>query len=782
MARRALKLIVRVERDPARRAAARARRRPARRSRRAAPTWASRCATACDRGSAIASACAWSRPTARTPIGWRRCSRAWGLAPEVWRGGGAELLGRAGGFQRGKRRRRSRSSSGSLARGFRLPADRLALVAEEEIFGARSHREAPAPQPRARAGRPGRDRRGRRGRPRRARHRALPRPQEAGRCAASSHDFLHLEYDGGTVYVPVYRIGLVHRYSGAEAEAIRLDKLGGKTWLEKRRRVSAEARKIAEELLQLYAQRAALAGHAFPGPDADLPRVRGDVPVRGDAGSGASAIETVLDDMQNGRPDGPPRLRRRRLRQDRGGAARGAAGGAGRQAGRGARADDGAGRAALRDLLRALRRTSRCASPALSRFRTKAEQQKTIAALAEGKLDVVVGTHRILSRDVRFKDLGLVVIDEEQRFGVAHKERLKELRTQVDVLTLTATPIPRTLQMAMGGLREISIIATPPADRLAIRTFVCRFDPALLGDALAQGAGARRPGLLRPQPRRGHRASGPRRCARSRRPGTRIAIGHGQMADGELEKVMVDFVDGTLRRAGVHDDHRVGPRHPARQHDDRQPRRPLRPGAALPDARAHRPLARARVLLPGRARRGADHARRQAAAGGAAALHRARRRLSGRDATISEIRGAGELLGDRQSGVGRRGRLRDLREDPRGGGRRAQGRADQAASSIPRSPSTCRRSCPTTTCPTPASASTSTAASRRRATRTTCAPRSNELADRYGPLPDEARLLGEVMVDKTHRAHARRARLRAQPVAPRAVAGQRHAASTRRAC
>ena len=124
------------------------------------------------------------------------------------------------------------------------------------------------------------------------------------------------------------------------------------------------------------------------------------------------------------------------------------------------------------------------ASRVLSRFRSKAEQQKTVAALADGKLDVVIGTHRLLSRDVRFKDLGLLVVDEEQRFGVTHKERLKELRTQVDVLTLTATPIPRTLQMAMGGLREISIIATPPADRLAIRTFVCRFDDDVLGEAI----------------------------------------------------------------------------------------------------------------------------------------------------------------------------------------------------------------------------------------------------------------------------------------------------------
>ena len=122
----------------------------------------------------------------------------------------------------------------------------------------------------------------------------------------------------------------------------------------------------------------------------------------------------------------------------------------------------------------------------LSRFRTRAEQLKTVADLAAGKIDIVVGTHRMLSRDVRFKDLGLVVVDEEQRFGVTHKERLKQLRTQVDVLTLTATPIPRTLQMAIGGLREMSIIATPPADRRAIRTFVCELDPEVLGEAIKE--------------------------------------------------------------------------------------------------------------------------------------------------------------------------------------------------------------------------------------------------------------------------------------------------------
>jgi transcription-repair coupling factor (superfamily II helicase) len=148
-----------------------------------------------------------------------------------------------------------------------------------------------------------------------------------------------------------------------------------------------------------------------------------------------------------------------------------------------------------------------------------------------------------LSRDVRFKDLGLLVVDEEQRFGVSHKERLKELRTQVDVLTLTATPIPRTLQMAMGGLREISIIATPPADRLAIRTFVCRFDPELLGEAIRREL-ARGGQLFFVHNRIEDIAKQAARIREIAPEGTRIAIGHGQMPEGELEKVMVDFVDG----------------------------------------------------------------------------------------------------------------------------------------------------------------------------------------------------------------------------------------------
>src|SRR6185295_5402875 len=296
-----------------------------------------------------------------------------------------------------------------------------------------------------------------------------------------------------------------------------------------------------EELMQLYAQRAALEGHAFPPPDAVFSAFEETFPFD-ETPDQAKAIATVLADMQAGVP--MDRL---------------------------ICGDVGYGKTevALRASLLAVLGGKQVAVLApttvlaeqhfvtfsdrfadfpvrvavLSRFRSKVEQQKTVAALAEGKIDVVVGTHRVLSRDVRFRDLGLLVVDEEQRFGVGHKERLKELRTQVDVLTLTATPIPRTLQMAMGGLREISIIATPPADRLAIRTFVCRFDPEILGEALRKELG--RGGQVFFVHNRiediGEWAEKVRAIAP---PGTRIAIGHGQMADGALEKVMVDFIDG----------------------------------------------------------------------------------------------------------------------------------------------------------------------------------------------------------------------------------------------
>ena len=219
----------------------------------------------------------------------------------------------------------------------------------------------------------------------------------------------------------------------------------------------------------------------------------------------------------------------------------------------------------------------------LSRFRSDRDQRQVAADAATGSVDIVIGTHRLLQKDVAFKNLGLVIIDEEQRFGVAHKERLKQMRTEVDVLTLTATPIPRTLHMSLTGIRDMSTIETPPEERLPIKTYVDRVrrPPRPRGDPAR--AGARRPGLLRPQPRPQHRAdrrAAPRHRARGGDPHRPRPDARGPAREGDAR------LRRRRRRARLHDDHRVRPRHPERQHDHHQQRRQVRPGAALPAARA----------------------------------------------------------------------------------------------------------------------------------------------------------------------------------------------------
>jgi transcription-repair coupling factor (superfamily II helicase) len=427
---------------------------------------------------------------------------------------------------------------GPLTHGFRLPSDRVIVVTEEEIFGPRAHRPTPpskAPSFGDLAGMTDgdlivHDEHGV------GRYRGLTRIAIRG----VTQDFLHLEYSGGALYLPVYRLGVVHRFSGGTPETVRLDKLGGATWVEKRRRVSAETRKMAEELLQLYAQRRALPGHAFPAPDVMFGEFEESFPFD-ETPDQERAIRDVLTDMQGDTP--MDRL---------------------------VCGDVGYGKTevALRAAMLAVLGGRQVAVLApttvlveqhfvtfserfadfsvrvasLSRFRKPAEQKAIVRSIEAGKVDVVVGTHRLLSRDVRFKQLGLIVIDEEQRFGVTHKERLKEMRSQVDVLTLTATPIPRTLQMGLAGLREISVIATPPADRLAIRTFVCHFDPELLGEAIAKELS--RGGQIFFVHNRIEDLAKWAREIRTIAPKARVAMAHGQMTEDKLAKVMIDFVDG----------------------------------------------------------------------------------------------------------------------------------------------------------------------------------------------------------------------------------------------
>jgi transcription-repair coupling factor (superfamily II helicase) len=383
-------------------------------------------------------------------------------------------------------------------------------------------------------------------------------------------DALKLEYDGGTLYLPVYRLGEVQRYVGAEGHAPKLDKLGGQTWEATRSKVARHVRALAEELLQLYAQRASLPGHRFPPADDSYRELEATFPFN-ETPDQAAAIDAVLADME------APRAMDRLVCGDVG---------------------YGKTEVALRAVFRAVQGGKQAAVLApttvlveqhhrtmveryrgfpvnigkLSRFQSKAEQVETIKKLSEGKLDVVVGTHRLLSADVRFKDLGLLVIDEEQRFGVAHKERIKKTRTQVDVLTLTATPIPRTLHLAMANLRDLSIIATPPADRRAVRTFVSRVDDATIREAIERELGrggqiffitptiggmpARAPDPRLPNDTRPQRPTKPRDDDRSIEewseyvralvPAARVGVAHGSLTAEQLEKVMVAFVAGEL--------------------------------------------------------------------------------------------------------------------------------------------------------------------------------------------------------------------------------------------
>jgi transcription-repair coupling factor (superfamily II helicase) len=446
---------------------------------------------------------------------------------------------------------------GPLAHGFRLPQDGFVLFTEEEIFGARAHRK-PARARTATA--PGLDFRDLKPGDYvvHAEHgvgvyRGLSKLPVAGVAV----DFLEIEYEGGKLFVPVHRLSIVQRYVGAEGQRPRLDRMGGVTWEKARGKVKREVQQMAEELLKLYAQRQALPGHAFPTADVLFNEFEQTFPFE-ETPDQQKAIDDVLGDME-----------------------------AGRAMDRLVCGDVGYGKTevALRATLKAVAGSKQVAvlAPttvlveqhfqtfsdrfkdfpvrvaALSRFQGPKEQAEVVKRVAEGTVDVVIGTHRLLSADVRFKDLGLLVVDEEQRFGVAHKERLKQVRTQVDTLTLTATPIPRTLHMALSGLREISIIATPPVDRLAIRTFVCLVDDLVIAEAVRKelarggqvffvvpriGEGARKPGAA---PRRSE--DGPASIydwadhLRAIVPEARVAVAHGQMGEEELEQAMVDFVD-----------------------------------------------------------------------------------------------------------------------------------------------------------------------------------------------------------------------------------------------
>jgi transcription-repair coupling factor (superfamily II helicase) len=354
---------------------------------------------------------------------------------------------------------------------------------------------------------------------------------------AEAQEFMELRYAAeDKLFVPVDRLDLVQKYSGAVRPS--LDRLGGTTWEKAKTRVKRAMRDMADELLKLYAARRAVQGHAFPAdthwqeefeaafeyeltPD----QVRAIADIKADMESPTPMDRLLCGDVGYGKTEVAMRAVFKAVM-------------------------DGKQVAVLAPTtvlaLQHLKtfRARFAAFPVridmVSRFRSRAEQQQTLAELASGRLDVIVGTHRLLSKDVAFNDLGLLIVDEEQRFGVAHKERIKQLKRKVDVLTLSATPIPRTLNMSLVGIRDMSVIETPPRDRLAIQTVVVKFDTRVIASAIRHEL--ERGGQVYVVHNRVESIHSLGNLLRKLVPEARIGVGHGQMSEVALERVMVDFV------------------------------------------------------------------------------------------------------------------------------------------------------------------------------------------------------------------------------------------------
>jgi len=351
-------------------------------------------------------------------------------------------------------------------------------------------------------------------------------------------EFLMLEYaEQAKLYVPVSSLHLIARYTGSDDALAPLHRLGSDQWQKARRKAAEQVRDVAAELLDIHARRAARKGFAFTDPNADYATFSAAFPFE-ETPDQQTAIEAVRADMLSSKP------------MDRlvcGDVGFGKTEVAMRAAFIAAHNGKQVAVLVPTTLLAQQHYNSfrdRFADwpvrvEVMSRFKSAKEMEKAAQALAEGQIDILIGTHKLLQPDIQFKHLGLVIIDEEHRFGVRHKEQLKALRSEVDILTLTATPIPRTLNMAVSGMRDLSIIATPPARRLSVRTFVMEQQPAIIREA-----------LLRELLRGGqvyylhNDVKSIEKCARDLAelvPEARIAIGHGQLRERELEQVMGDF-------------------------------------------------------------------------------------------------------------------------------------------------------------------------------------------------------------------------------------------------
>ncbi|KKM10907.1 transcription-repair coupling factor [Clostridiales bacterium PH28_bin88] len=354
-------------------------------------------------------------------------------------------------------------------------------------------------------------------------------------------DYLLVQYSGeDRLYVPTDQVSMIQKYVGAEGHVPKLNRLGGNEWARAKKRVQESVEAMAEELLALYAAREAMPGYAFS-PDTVWQRdFEASFPYT-ETPDQLQAIAEVKRDMEARRPMD------RLLCGDVG---------------------YGKTEVALRAAFKAVMDGKQVAVlvpttilaqqhyqtfqermaafpvsvAVLSRFRSAKQQEQTVKGLRAGAVDIVIGTHRLLSQDVKFKNLGLVIVDEEQRFGVAHKEKLKQLSKNVDVLTLTATPIPRTLHMSMVGVRDMSLIETPPEDRFPVQTYVVEYSPELVREAIRREMS--RGGQVYFVHNRVMDIDRITRHLQELLPDARIGVAHGQMREDQLERVMLDFMEG----------------------------------------------------------------------------------------------------------------------------------------------------------------------------------------------------------------------------------------------
>jgi len=432
---------------------------------------------------------------------------------------------------------------GRISSGFVWPAESLAIITEDEIFGLkRRPKIKPEQQIRARLF-------------------AIEDLKKGDLVVHVDHgigqyeglieltlngtrnDFLLIVYkDEDKLYLPVDRMGMVQKYMGVDGVEAVLDKMGGKSWERVKERVKRSAEKIAGELLRLYAGRKVSRGHAFRELDIDFKNFEMGFPYEETADQ-LVAIEDVYNDMKAQIP--MDRL---------------------------VCGDVGYGKTevALRASLMAVNDGKQVAVlvpttvlaeqhfatfserfqrypvniACLSRFRSLKEQRKIINELKTAKTDIVIGTHRLIQKDVMFKDLGLLILDEEQRFGVKHKEKLKKIRRSVDVLALTATPIPRTLHMSLMGVRDISIISTPPEHRKSIITYITEFDDAVISDAIQKELG--RKGQIFFVHNNIHTISAMADHLQRLVPDVRLDVAHGRLNEEELEVVMLRFMNNEI--------------------------------------------------------------------------------------------------------------------------------------------------------------------------------------------------------------------------------------------